>query len=142
LWWGSPKNLFIVFKVLIPQLFPLWSTTFSKDISKALSINLSWNLLPLGGHFWNSWQIFFRRILAVVAKEPLYHQASQNLQCTIEIWPLMELSSAEEGKWDENAPKDHRPPSPPPRFAWRRVLRAKFTNNFKKVKTSPIRMGC
>jgi hypothetical protein len=23
----------------------------------------------------------------------------------------MELSSAEEGKWDENAPKEHRPPS-------------------------------
>ncbi len=27
-----------------------------------------------------------------------YHQASQNLQRTIEIWHLMELSSAEEGK--------------------------------------------
>jgi hypothetical protein len=27
----------------------------------------------------------------------------------------------------------------PPRFAWRRVLCAKFTNDFKKRKTSPIR---
>jgi hypothetical protein len=47
----------------------------------------------------------------------------------------MELPSAEEATWDENAPKEHQPPSPAQYPARRIVLRTQFANGFKKTST-------
>ncbi|MBY0264644.1 MAG: double-strand break repair helicase AddA, partial [Holosporales bacterium] len=48
--------------------------------------------------------------LAGVATAPLCHKASRDLEGTVEIWPLLELSSGEEGTWDDPLSKDYQQP--------------------------------